>query len=342
MASSGRVARYAAGPPATQGLPCARWPALSGIAKSMTFTATRSSAIRARPPARPRCTIASGSLSSTSRITAGVASAWCTGSTALRTTAGPTTRPSSALATSADGFAACSAKGSKPVTRITRRRAPVFGTGEGEVMAARVAGERLSALWPAPSTGPRLATRRPPRDAALGDGVEVGLVGAFLVGLLGQRHEPQVEAGCRHPDLKRGSTGSEEPHEVGGSHRKESHKICERHVVRFYRVRASRRRLAGARRPCLSSGAHEHRSGADRDGSDARPPGASRALSARPANHRAAVRAAVRRGPRRPSDARREPDQVAPGPRLVVLRDVPAGAQPARLRVPEPCISCAL
>src|SRR5262249_8071029 len=93
MASSGRVAKYAAGPPATHGSPCARWPALSGVGKSITFTATRSSAMRARPPARPSCTIAIGSLSSTSRITAGIASVWCTGSTALRTTAWPTTRP---------------------------------------------------------------------------------------------------------------------------------------------------------------------------------------------------------------------------------------------------------
>ena len=49
-----------------------------------------------------------------------------------------------------------------------------------------------------------------------------------------------------------------------------------------------------------------------------------RSVLRHPVAHRVAGRAAVGRGPDRPVDARREPDQVAPGPHHLVLRDLPA------------------
>ena len=60
-----------------------------------------------------------------------------------------------------------------------------------------------------------------------------------------------------------------------------------------------------------------------------RPP--QQAVHGRPHLHRAARRAAVGRGPDGPVDARRQPDQVAPGAHHVVLRDLRAAPACARL-----------
>src|SRR5262249_58632347 len=83
----------------------------------------------------------------------------------------------------------------------------------------------------------------------------------------------------------------------------------------------------------------EHRSRAHGDGFTDRGFGAPRAVSRRAADDGAVVSTAGRRRPRRAGHARCEPDQVAPGSRLLVLRDVPARAASAGLRPAGPRLS---
>ena len=82
----------------------------------------------------------------------------------------------------------------------------------------------------------------------------------------------------------------------------------------------------GSLRASASGDADDHRDPDRLDGCAHR-----RGVPTRPGPHRDVGRAAVAGGPDRPVDARRQPDQVAPGPHHLVLRDV--RARPARRRL---------
>lgn len=119
MALTGRLAKYAAGPPGITGVSTGWAPMLSGMRASLTLMPTRSMESAARPPAWPRHTTRAGLCASIS------APKWCSdrpntvGNCTDTTLCPPMRWPSSAWAMSQLGFSASPPKGSNPVSRIT-------------------------------------------------------------------------------------------------------------------------------------------------------------------------------------------------------------------------------